>query len=902
MTTMTTAKKLWLGFGALTALLVLSSLAIIIRVWSIEGQVGEMANARNLSSAVMQLEINVLGYALNVRTYFLTGEPKARQDAIEEAAKVERRLKEYERLATTDRQREMAARFAPLWQELKKLGQALLDAENLQPKLEDSKRLYDIRTDLEKLLDNEMQVEAIERYNARRDAALQDVRNIVGFALILLIAGTVIAVVTSGAVGSGVIKGERELWASQERLRVTLASIGDALITTDKRGRVTYLNAVAESLTGWKSDEAAGQPLETVFHIVNESTRQPVENPATRALKEGVIVGLANHTILIGKDDTERPIADSAAPIEDKRANVIGVVLVFRDVTGERRAEQDLQERAALSAFEAEMGVVLTQIDTVENMLSRCAETMVRHLDGAFARVWTLNEKENVLEMQASAGLYTHLDGPHSRVPVGQYKIGLIAQQRQPMLTNSVVGDARVHDQEWAKREGMVAFAGYPLLVEARLVGVVAMFARHELSEAVLQAMGLVANSIALAIEQKRQANVLRKIAADLSEADRRKNEFLAMLAHELRNPLAPIRHALQIMRLTGGHGEVVHSASEMMERQVGQMVRLVDDLLDVSRISRGKIELRRGQIELASAVNHAVEAARPLTESMGHELTVTLPPQPIYLNGDPTRLAQVVGNLLNNACKFTEKGGRIWLIVEREGEQAVIRVRDSGIGIPATEHPRIFEMFMQVDTSLERSVSGLGIGLTLVKNFVEMHDGTVEVRSDGPGQGSEFVVRLPIMVETPKPPPSEPTASEPTTTTPRRFLVVDDNRDSAEFLATWLKLTGNETHTAYDGLEAVEAAATFRPDVVLLDIGLPGLNGYEAARKIREQQWGKSMVLVALTGWGQEEDRRKSSEAGFNGHLVKPVDYDDLMKLLAESGASAPQLGSARVPADKPV
>ncbi|MDO8700243.1 MAG: ATP-binding protein [Deltaproteobacteria bacterium] len=366
-----------------------------------------------------------------------------------------------------------------------------------------------------------------------------------------------------------------------------------------------------------------------------------------------------------------------------------------------------------------------------------------------------------------------------------------------------------------------------------------------------------------------------------LKESDRRKNEFLAMLAHELRSPLAPIRNALHIMRLAGANGEAVASETEMMERQVGQMVRLVDDLLDVSRISRGKIELRKDRVELASAVNHAVEAARTLVQCMEHDLTVTLPPLPIYLNADPTRLAQVLGNLLSNACKFTDKGGRISLTVEREGKQAVIQVRDNGIGIAADQLPRIFDMFMQVDTSLERSVSGLGIGLTLAKNLVEMHDGTLEVHSAGAGQGSEFVVRLPIMVETPNPRP-EPTVSEPTTTSARRILVVDDNRVSAESLARLLKLTGNETHTAYDGLEAVEAAATLRPDVVLLDIGLPKLNGFEAARKIREEPWGKKMMLVALTGWGQDEDRQKSREAGFNGHMVKPIDHAELMKLLA--------------------
>ncbi len=367
-----------------------------------------------------------------------------------------------------------------------------------------------------------------------------------------------------------------------------------------------------------------------------------------------------------------------------------------------------------------------------------------------------------------------------------------------------------------------------------------------------------------------------------LEESDRRKNEFLAMLAHELRNPLAPIRNALHVLRLTGGNGEAVASASEMMERQVSQMVRLVDDLLDVSRITRGKIELRKERVELASVVHQAVEAARSLYKSMNHELTVTLPAEPIHLDADPTRLAQVVGNLLNNACKFTDKGGRISLEAGREGEQAVLRVRDSGIGIAADQLPRIFDMFVQVDTSLERSVNGLGIGLTLVNSLVEMHGGTVEVRSAGIGRGSEFVVRLPITVDTPRPSPPEPTPREPTATA-RRILVVDDNRDSATSLAMLLDLTGNETRTAFDGLEAVEAAAAFRPEVVLLDIGLPKLNGYEAARKIREQSWGKKMVLVALTGWGQEEDRQRSREAGFDGHMVKPMDYAALMKLLAE-------------------
>jgi CheY-like chemotaxis protein len=367
-----------------------------------------------------------------------------------------------------------------------------------------------------------------------------------------------------------------------------------------------------------------------------------------------------------------------------------------------------------------------------------------------------------------------------------------------------------------------------------------------------------------------------------LQEADRRKNEFLALLAHELRNPLAPISNAVQVLRFKGGNQEVVQSASEMIERQVGQMVRLVDDLLDVSRISRGKIELRKERIELVFAVNHAAEAIRPNCERMDHELTLVLPPNPIFLNADPTRLAQILGNLLTNACKFTDKGGRIFLTVEREGVQAVIRVRDTGIGIAADQFTRIFDMFTQLDTSLERSVSGLGIGLTLVETLVELHGGTVGAHSAGIGHGSEFTVRLPVLVGTLKVAPPEPTVSELTPTTARRILVVDDNQDSATTLAMLLELSGHEVHTANDGLEAVEAAGTFRPHVVLLDIGLPNLNGYEAARQIREQPWGKDMVLVALTGWGQEESRQKSRDAGFNGHLTKPVDFPSLEKLIA--------------------
>ncbi len=367
-----------------------------------------------------------------------------------------------------------------------------------------------------------------------------------------------------------------------------------------------------------------------------------------------------------------------------------------------------------------------------------------------------------------------------------------------------------------------------------------------------------------------------------LLDADRRKNEFLAMLAHELRNPLAPIRNAVEILQRSGNTVEAVASVTAMMERQVGQMVHLVDDLLDVSRIGRGTVALRLSRLDLASVVHQAVEANRSLCKEREHEFTVTMPPSPIYLRADYARLVQVVGNILNNAFKFTDRGGRISLTVEREATHAVIIVRDSGIGIAAHDLTGIFEMFMQVDGSVERSPSGLGIGLALVKSLVQMHDGTIEARSAGVGQGTEFVVRLPIPADEQSPPES-PIPAASTSLTACRILVVDDNRDAADSLAMLLTITGNVTNTVYTGVDAVAAAAAFRPDVVLLDIGLPQVSGYEVARRIREQSWGEGMTLFALTGWGQEEDRQKSKDAGFDGHLTKPVDFAELTKQLTE-------------------
>jgi PAS domain S-box-containing protein len=640
---------------------------------------------------------------------------------------------------------------------------------------------------------------------------------------------------------------ERE---AHERLRVTLASVGDAVIATDTEGRINFMNPVAQSLTGWKYEEASGRHLGTVLNIVNEQTRKPVENPALRAMQEGVIVGLANHTVLIARDGSEIPIDDSGSPIRDAEGNIVGAVLIFRDISARRGAE----DRFRL-ALEASPSATL--------MVDRAGTIVL--VNGQTERLFGYTREELLgqpVELLVPARFRAH----HP-----DYRARFAAEPLiRPMGAGRDLYGLRKDGSEVPIEIGLnpLEIGGEPLVLSA----------------------------IVDITDRKRAAETLK-------QANQRKDEFLAMLAHELRNALAPLRNGVEILRQIGVEASRFHEVRDMMERQVQQMAQLVDDLLDISRMTRNKIRLQKEPTELATLVSLAVEISRPIIDGHRHELTISLPRESLRLAADPSRLAQAFANLLNNAAKFSAEGGRIALAATREDGHVVVRVRDHGIGIAREMLPRIFDMFAQADDSLVYAEGGLGIGLALVQALVEMHDGTVQAFSDGPGQGSEFVVRLPLLsertaseaaqTEAARQPPAE-TMQAQASAPRRRVLMVDDNRDAVTSLGMILELQGHDVRTAYDARGALEAVEAYAPDVVLLDIGLPGGDGYDVARQMRALPRLKHTVLVAVTGYGREEDKRRARAAGFDVHLIKPVEPDLLNELLARAELFPAPSGSA--------
>jgi signal transduction histidine kinase/CheY-like chemotaxis protein len=565
-----------------------------------------------------------------------------------------------------------------------------------------------------------------------------------------------------------------------------------------------------------------------------------------------------------------------------------------REIAERERVERTLEESEGRLAAQLEamtrLHALSARLATCENLdagLGDVLDSAMVAVNADFGNVQLYDPADDLLEIVVQRGFSpAFLD--HFRHVRGDD--GSACAEALAAGTRVVIEDVE-RDSSFAPHLGIAAEAGFRAVqstpLQARTGAVLGVLSTHfraprRLSDRDRTLLDLHARHAADLLERLRNEFALR-------DADRRKDEFLATLAHELRNPLAPVCNALELLRRRDSDPGVRQYARNVMDRQLGQLVRLIDDLLDRSRITMGKLQLRKQRIELSAVVESAVEAARPLVEARGHELTVSLPREPIVLEGDPTRLSQVVSNLLNNAAKYTDRGGHVWLRAERENGEAILSVRDSGVGIEAGHLPGIFDMFSQISPALERSQGGLGIGLSLVRGLVELHGGTVEARSAGQGRGSEFVVRLPAR-------PREDALAEAKERTARtassrscRILVVDDNQDAAESLAIMLRLMGHSVDTAHDGLEAVQAAAATRPDLLLLDIGLPRMNGYEAARHIRDQPWGARLSLVALTGWGQDVDPRRSLEAGFDQHLTKPVDPATLERVVAGIAAVRP-------------
>ena len=580
-----------------------------------------------------------------------------------------------------------------------------------------------------------------------------------------------------------------------------------------------------------------------------------------------------------------------------QREDKMNAVLVHRE-----KSADSLEERARLTRLEAEIGHLITQSDTIEKVLQGCVQSLVRHVDAAFARVWTFNEAEQMLELQVSAGLYTHIDGPHGRVPLGKFKIGLIASERKPHLTNQVIGDPRVNNQEWARRQKMVAFAGYPLLVGDRLYGVLAMFAQHKLSDATLSALALVSQGIALSLQRQEaeaeRVKLLRaaEAARETAEvANRAKDEFIATVSHELRTPLNAILGWARLLETGDLTTPEIAEAAHVIERNVRSQSQLIEDLLDVSRIVSGKLRLDLRTIDLPDVVREAVRIVEPTAGAKSIKLDCVVDPRAGPVSGDADRLQQIVWNLVANAVKFTPKGGKVQVRLARVDSRVELTVMDNGVGIAKEFLAHIFERFTQADSSSTRQHTGLGLGLAITRHLVELHGGSIHVFSDGPGTGATFSVHLPVVIVHQR----EGAELDRQMATPQtldlcaelagiRIVAVDDDADARKLLHLVLTRCHAEVTVFATAAEALEGVRTLRPDVLLSDIEMPNESGYDLLRQVRAlpPEEGGRTPAAALTAYARGTDRTRALRAGFQMHLPKPVEPNELIAVVANLAA----------------
>jgi two-component system CheB/CheR fusion protein len=630
-------------------------------------------------------------------------------------------------------------------------------------------------------------------------------------------------------------------------LQSTFEQASEAILVCDNQGRITRASHRATTLAG---QYPVGKLFTEVFPLeLRTSVRLRFRD--TAAGSNPSLYELANveadsprEASVVRCDGTRIHLLFSCKHLQsEKNLEQIGYTVALTDITAHKQAEAALRdsEEKFRAAFEwATVGKAQFDLETGRfNAVNDhyCQITGYSREELLQMRVYDLDHPaDRDADEKALARLL--------RAESGQYR----AEKRNIRKDGAVI---------WVQVEASLIRDGQGLPI--RIIGIILDIT-----------------------ERKRLEEELKRRMEELKVSDRRKDDFLATLAHELRNPLAPIRNAAAILQRMHVSDPQLQWCRDIIDQQVSQISRLLDDLLDLSRITRDRLELRKERIELTRVIQGAVDISRPLIDEFEHELTVSIPSEPIDVVADEVRLTQVLSNLLNNAAKYTEQGGKIWLRAEREGADLIISVKDTGIGIPTDQLNEVFEMFSQLQRSLEQTRQGLGVGLTLVKRLVEMHGGSIEVRSDGPGEGSEFILRLPIVIEHRLEATAAENGDEGSKISSLRILVADDHVHSNESLTKILQMMGHEILSAYDGEEAFATAEKFAPRVALLDIGMPKLNGYDLCRRIREQPWGKTMVLVALTGWGGERDRRRGLEAGFNDHLTKPVPPEELEQLIA--------------------
>jgi PAS domain S-box-containing protein len=672
----------------------------------------------------------------------------------------------------------------------------------------------------------------------------------------------------------------------QARLAAVVDSSDDAIVSKTLEGRIQSWNAAAERLFGYTAAEVIGKPI----MIIVPPELQAEERQILERLKRGERIDHFE-TVRLAKDGHRVPISLTVSPVRDSQGVIVGASKIARDISERQRSERELRlTQAQLKAHADGLAKLnectarLWSCHTLQSGLEEILNTVVSLLGADKGHMQLLDDSGRALHIAAQRGFDFLQACREVTLENNSAPARALRLQARIVIEDIETDPASESLRPVARAADYRAVVSTPLIgPDGILVGMLSTYfkAAHRPSAQELGIVDLFARHACDFIRRCTMEQALRLREESLREGDRRKDEFLALLAHELRNPLAPVRYALATMRKPGLTSAQRVRANEVIERQVVHMTRLLDDLLDVSRITRGSIELKRSSTELALVIGSAIDAARPTLDAKQHDLSLELPAAPVYLEADAVRLTQVFANLLINAAKYTDPNGSIRVQAVREGNELAISIRDNGIGIAPEMLPRLFTLFTQARSALERSEGGLGVGLALVRGIVTLHGGRVEARSAGLNQGSEFIVHLPLGTPIPVPVDAAIAAKVRTANGGLDVMIIDDNQDVADSCATLLELSGHRVRTAYSARHGLELAQGLQPEVMLLDIGLPDMSGYELATTIRATPWGRETILVAVTGWGQEADRERAFGCGFDHHLTKPIATDALESLL---------------------